>query len=1364
MPEAEYASNQLIVKLSEDTPKEEIVALQDEIQAVEVESTQTLDLYLWKTDQNVEKAIAALKDKDWVEYAEPNYVISINGTPNDPDFSELWGMNNTGQTDGKVDADIDAPEAWDKETGSEEVVVGIIDTGVDVTHEDLADNIWTNPGEIPDNDIDDDNNGYVDDVHGYDFAYDDSNPNDEYGHGTHVSGTIGAVGNNGVGIAGVNWDVKIMALKFLDDWGSGYTFDAIQAIEYGILMGADITNNSWGGGGYEQSLYDAIAAAGEAGQLFVAAAGNDYGNDNDIYPHYPSSYDLDNIISVAATDHDDELAYFSNYGPETVDLAAPGDEIYSTVPWGYEAWSGTSMATPHVAGAAALIWAHNPNLTADQVKQYLLTTVDPIESMQGLVVSNGRLNLNAALTGPQPGSISGKKWNDLDADGKKDNNESFLSGWTIFLDQDGDGQKDSGEKSTLTNANGQYTFNNLAPGSYTVAEVQDPGWQQTYPFIKPGYVWSDSDSPNGPEFNWKEISDVGEQVYLWEDDYTWIELPFDFPFYGTDRSSVYISSNGFLTFDYEGGWQYNNQPIPTASNPNQLIAPFWDDLYADPDYQGKIYYYYDEAENQFIVQYDDVPNYDGGSMTFEVILKPDGEILFQYKELVGTVDSATVGVENNNGTKGLEIAYNETYLKDELAISISPSDETVPISHKVFVGNGEDVIDINFGNYDLPPSDISGTVWKDLNANGKWDTGEQGYSNRKVYLDANQNGKLDTGEREATTNASGAYSFDNLDPGTYTVAQVVPLTLKQSYPREVVIGNKGFEKGNLNNWQTAGSVAAKTSSSGYEPTEGKYQALLQNIGQSASDTELETFLELEAGSLDAIGNGDVVEGSALKRTITVAAGDTLSFDWNFLTDESSQDYKDFAFVMLGELNTLADINDVSSLFREQTGYSTYQHTFTKPGEYTVALGVVDVNDNSVKSGLLVDNFKLISGDNPQSHSVKIGAGESFTDVNFATYQLNPPVISISNPAPIVEGIADNNKLNFTVSLSQASNNPVTVEYKTVAETAKAGSDFTVASGTLTFAAGQTSKTIQVPIINNNADEPDETFRVELKNASGGNLANQEYGIGTITDTIKATKTTTLAAQVENLLLLGNSAINGTGNAKGNTITGNNAKNQLMGEGGSDRLFGKGGEDILNGGASGDLMSGGAGNDLYFVNSPADQIVEVEGEGTDKIKSSVNYTLPVNVENIILQGANNLDAVGNSLKNQLIGNAGDNVLSGRGGNDVLNGKNGADLLVGGSDNDLLIGGLGNDKFFFNLPSEALDKIQDFIPGEDKIIISSLGFNLSEDAVSKDYFTYNSNQGKIYFHSSGIGEDNDSVAIAKFINLPDNFQVATDIQLF
>ena len=351
-------------------------------------------------------AVKSLNQNPYVEYAEPNYIYRINKTPNDPMFQNLWGLSNSGQADSASQAgtsgiDVDAVKAWDITTGSRAVIVAVIDTGGDYNHPDLADNMWINEAEAKGQaGIDDDKNGYIDDIHGVSFvdaANPKSDPLDDHGHGSHCSGIIGAKGDDGKGIVGVNWNVRIMPVKFLGGDGGGTLEGAVMAVDYATKMGAKIMSNSWGGGGASQALKEAIERSNVAGAIFVAAAGNDSSN-NDSTPTYPASYGVPNILTVAAVDNRGNLASFSNFG-KTVDVAAPGVNIYSSITNGqYASWSGTSMATPHVSGVVALLASHEPNLTNLQLKARMIATVRPLASIKGKVASGGMVNAFNALT------------------------------------------------------------------------------------------------------------------------------------------------------------------------------------------------------------------------------------------------------------------------------------------------------------------------------------------------------------------------------------------------------------------------------------------------------------------------------------------------------------------------------------------------------------------------------------------------------------------------------------------------------------------------------------------------------------------------------------------------------------------------------------------------------------------------------------------------------------------------------------------------------------------------------------------------------------------------------------------------------
>lgn len=354
-----------------------------------------------------------------IESAEPNYYHYFNVVPNDTNWSLLWGLHNTGQTvngtAGTVDADIDAPEAWDLATGSSTIVVAILDSGIRWTHEDLDAQIWTNSGETAANSIDDDGNGYIDDVRGWDFVNSDNNPNDDNGHGTHVAGTVGAEGNNGTGVAGANWTVTLMPVKVANVAGSLTSADVIAGIEYATANGADIVNMSFGGVANSALVKAAIDAAPNV--LFVAAAGNGGGDsisdDNDSTPQYPASYTSANILAVAASDQGDALASFSNYGATSVDVAAPGVNIastYYTSDSAYVYMSGTSMAAPHVSGLAALMKSANSALTVAQLVTEITGNVDSKAAFTGNTTSGGRINafasVNAVIAPTAPSAVA----------------------------------------------------------------------------------------------------------------------------------------------------------------------------------------------------------------------------------------------------------------------------------------------------------------------------------------------------------------------------------------------------------------------------------------------------------------------------------------------------------------------------------------------------------------------------------------------------------------------------------------------------------------------------------------------------------------------------------------------------------------------------------------------------------------------------------------------------------------------------------------------------------------------------------------------------------------------------------------------
>lgn len=402
--------------ISEERIQAIVARLHDKVED-EIESVDGLvaveDLNGEASDQIV-RDYASLPE---VDYAEPNEIIraeppadaaararfvstDLDGGPNDPLLKEQWGLVNTGQREGKSQADISALSAWSKTTGSERVVVAVLDSGVDYTHPDLMNNIWHRP---PDMEMYFDRQlGVVDDYNGFSAVEGAGDPMDENGHGTHCAGIIGAEGDNNEGIAGVNWKVEIMPLKFMGRGGFGTTKDAIEAINYTVERKHDgvnirVISASWGSRQKSKALEDAIRKAGESDILFVAAAGND-SEDADRTPHFPANYQLPNVISVAALDRRDQLASFSNYGAKNVHVAAPGKEILSTWLGGqYQEHSGTSMATPFVAGVAALVLSAEPNLSVKELRERIFSTVDKLDTLEGKVSTGGRVNAARAV-------------------------------------------------------------------------------------------------------------------------------------------------------------------------------------------------------------------------------------------------------------------------------------------------------------------------------------------------------------------------------------------------------------------------------------------------------------------------------------------------------------------------------------------------------------------------------------------------------------------------------------------------------------------------------------------------------------------------------------------------------------------------------------------------------------------------------------------------------------------------------------------------------------------------------------------------------------------------------------------------------
>jgi subtilisin family serine protease len=621
-------------------------------------------------------AIEALKNQPDVLYAEPNYLLHLDLTPNDPRFTsnELYGLTKIG-----------APAAWDTTTGAtgnNRIVVGIIDEGIDGTHPDLGANIWVNPAEVAGNGVDDDANGLIDDVNGYNFSSNSGTIPAE-NHATHVAGTIGAVGNNNTGVVGVNWQVGLMSLRFIGGT-SGATSDAIRATNYakqmrdlwvstGGLKGANVRvlNNSYGGGGFNQSFVDAITNLGSSGILFVAAAGNAPDSpqpDNDLVPHYPGSYDVPNVIAVAATDSNDALASFSHFGLTTVHIGAPGASILSTTTNNtYSLFNGTSMATPHVAGAAALLLAANPNLTVQQVKALLLFNGDSVPSLAGKTTTGRRLSVSKSMQ-----ALNG---NDVTPPGtptnfhvNSQNGRTLNVGWTASGDDGAVGQAAQYQLSFTDATTGTVIpLKSVSPatsgtteavdvklpyrhtgGTLTLREFDNSGNEGVPTTTNVSVSLLEGDPYVTSLGNSVALSTGGTALALIGDDKLKLNyaLPFSFPFFGENFTTVNISTNGNLFFSAPPTRQNGDaDDVPSSVlglAKFKMISGLWDDIRTDRGVGQDVYAVTPDA-SRIIFRWQGVTFGNGSPSTefpvnFEIELRSNGTILTRY----GTGQAAPV--------------------------------------------------------------------------------------------------------------------------------------------------------------------------------------------------------------------------------------------------------------------------------------------------------------------------------------------------------------------------------------------------------------------------------------------------------------------------------------------------------------------------------------------------------------------------------------------------------------------------------------------------------------------------------------------------------------------------------------------------
>lgn len=613
---------------------------------------------------SVPEALAHYRTQPGVVYAEPNWRVTILSLPNDPSLDDMWGLRNLGHSGGTSGADIAAEPAWNLHTGSRSVVVAVIDTGIDYTHLDLRANMWRNTADCNTNGVDDDGNGYIDDCYGIDTVNDDPDPFDDHSHGTHVAGTIGAVGNNRQGVVGVNWRVRLLACKFLDAEGYGTTAAAIACLQYVQAMqerGVNIvaTSNSWGGGDRSLALRDAIRAHQQRGILFIAAAGNDT-SDNDTTPAYPANYSLSNVLAVAATDRSDDLAYFSNSGRSTVHLGAPGHEILSTIPGNaYATFSGTSMATPHVTGVAALLKAYHPSYDWRAIKNLLLAGGDPLPALGGTITGR-RLSAYGALT-----CVDTTLRSRLRPIGQT-STAALNRPLTLAVLHVHCATPNGSVEVTMTPGNQRIRLHDTGDDGDQVAGdgIYTARWTPTaigrYRLTFPGgdVVTVDVVIPylySSVPFAWRTIT--GTNLQLGDDTSARITSPFPIRFGDDSVTNVFVNSNGNVSLS-DPFEMYINNPLPMPTIPT-LIAPFWDDLLPLPGTNHNVFWAVRgrAPHRELVIEWRDVPRYGcsgGGTVKFQVVfLEGRRAILFNYADthfggacrFANRGGDATVGVQ-----------------------------------------------------------------------------------------------------------------------------------------------------------------------------------------------------------------------------------------------------------------------------------------------------------------------------------------------------------------------------------------------------------------------------------------------------------------------------------------------------------------------------------------------------------------------------------------------------------------------------------------------------------------------------------------------------------------------------------------------
>jgi subtilisin family serine protease len=1000
--------------------------------------------------------LQALRNNPDVDYAEPNYIIRLTAVPNEPWFGSLWGLFNSGQivngSAGVPGADIDAPGAWAYTTGSRANVVGVIDTGIDYNHPDLAANIWSAPRAFSVT-----IGGLTitcgAGTHGFNAILNSCNPMDDHSHGTHVAGTIGAVGNNGVGVAGVSWVASMMGLKFLSAGGSGATSDAIKAIEFAIqakaALGIDanvrILSNSWGGGGHSIALGNQIEAANTADMLFVAAAGN-AGTNNDVVPHWPSSYPNANVVSVASSTNRDVRSSFSNYGVVSVDLAAPGSNILSTVPnGGYVSYSGTSMATPHVAGAAALVLGECPMDTAS-LKSLLLSTVDLPAALAGFTQTGGRLDVNTAIqacraaVGPPAitvdtllvspgGTISfavangpgnATDWIGFYAAGAADNAYQqwrFLNGTQSLP---ASGRRNASLQLTAPLTPGTYEIRWFSNGGYTRLATSSAIAVQSQPTLTINDVTvteGNSGTVNATFTVTMSPVNPSQTVTVG---------------YGTSSGTAsgvsdYVVTIGTLTF-------------PPSVATRTIAVPVRGDTTFEPN------------ENFFVNLSNVVNAAIGDAQGMATIVTDDAP-----PSPVVTLSSATV---NPGGTIDVRVANGPGNPMDWIGLYAVGADDRAYQQWKFLNGA------------QTPPASGLTAVWLQLTAPQTPGTYEIRWFANGGYSRLATSAPV-TVQVQPTLRINDV-SLNEGDGGTTTATFTVTL----SPPNATQTVTAAYATTNGTATTANGDYVAASGTVTFAPSVTTRTITVILNGDTTPEPDETFFMNLSSPVNAGIGDA---QGLALVRNDDAPPGAAVTIPTPNVSPGALIPFT----VSNGPGNTI----DWVAFSAAGADDRTYQ-------QWQFLNGI----QSPPTSGLTSAALQFTAPQAPGTYNIRFFANGGYTRLaTSATITVGAPSPTITiNDVSVTEANSGSANATFTVTISPVNaSQSVTVDYATANGTATtADNDYLAASGTLTFAPSVDTQTITVPIVGDTAVEVNETFVVNLSNATNAAISDAQ-GSGTI---------------------------------------------------------------------------------------------------------------------------------------------------------------------------------------------------------------------------------------------------------------------------